>query len=129
MFKIWIAFLRLQIQVKGSVEGQIRALPGFLVIQLMTYILSPGLALFALPAFIRASGFTEISHLIMIGFASIITFIMLRELIVLVLWQYLTISLEADNKEIALILKPFYEAEAILRESEQARVQHMDAIR
>lgn len=116
-------------QVISSVEGQIRALPGFLVIQLMTYVLSPGLALFALPAFIRASGFTEVKHLIMIGIASVIIFIMLRELIVFVLWRYLTISLEADNKEIALILKPFYEAEAILRESEQARVRHMDAIR
>lgn len=63
----------------------------------------------------------------MIGFTGVLIFIMLREVIVFGLWRYLTASLEADHKEMTLVLKPFYQAESILRESEQARVRHMDA--
>ncbi len=115
------------IDVRDVAEGQIRALTGFLVIQLLTYIFSLGIALLVLPGFLTASGFTEVEHLVMIGFAGVLIFIMLRESIVFGLWRYLTISLEADHKEMALVLKPFYQAEAILRESEQARVRHLDA--
>ena len=115
------------IDVKDVAERKIRALIGFLVIQLLTYVLSLGIALLVLPGFLTASGFTEVEHLVIIGFVGVLIFIMLRESIVFGLWRYLTTSLDADHKEMALVLKPFYQAEAILRESEQARVRHMDA--
>jgi|GEM_PF-6651628 len=111
------------IDTKNTAEGQVRALIGFLAIQMVMYVVTLIIAIVVIPMF----GFTQVGHLIMIGIIGTIAFVAMREAIVYVLWRFLTSLLEADSNEIALVLKPFYEAEAILRESEKARVRHMDA--
>ena len=114
------------IDAQHESEGQVRALLGFLTIQILTYIIGFVVAAFGLPAIFTTFGFTQVSHLIMIGIIGIVFFVFLREWIVFSLWRYLARTLEADDQEIALVLKPFYEAEAILKESEKARERHLD---
>lgn len=115
------------IDIKNTAEGQVRALIGFLAIQMLMYVVTLTIAIVVIPYILTIFGFTQVGHLIMISIIGTLTFVALREAIIYALWRFLTDSLEADSNEIALVLKPFYEAEAILRESEKARVRHMDA--
>jgi len=108
-------------------EGQIRALLGFLAVQLTLYVFTFGIAGVALPALFASFGQDGIDSLVLIGILGVGLFIVMREIIVYQLWKFLARFLEADAKEIALVLKPFYEAEAILKESEKARAKYMDA--
>lgn len=115
------------VDVKNTADGQIRALFGFLSIQILTYVVSFGLILFIIPNIFTALDISNVQMLVTLSFIGIIVFIVLREATVFALWQFLTRLLDADHKEIALVLKPFYEAELILRESEKARARHLDA--
>ncbi|MGJ3240390.1 MAG: hypothetical protein ACFE0Q_16905 [Anaerolineae bacterium] len=117
------------IDVQDASEAQIRALLGFLSVQILIYTAALVLVFLSVPALFRFFGFTEVSHLVMIGILNISIFVALREGAIYVLWRGLTQALEADSREIALVIKPFYEAEAILKESEQARARYRDASR
>ncbi|MEM9951601.1 MAG: hypothetical protein AAF846_08385 [Chloroflexota bacterium] len=113
--------------VKNTADGQIRALFGFLTLQIMFYTLIVGLTLWATPSLFGLLDPSKVSDIILFSIISITTFVAVRELILTVIWRMLVKFLSADHKEIALVLKPFYEAEAILRESEKARVRRLDA--
>ncbi|MGB7338245.1 MAG: hypothetical protein WBC91_05070 [Phototrophicaceae bacterium] len=114
------------VDIKNTADGQIRALFGFLTIQILTYVATAGLVIVIIPNVFTVLDVNSVQPLIVLSVIGIIIFIALREAIVFTLWQMLTRLLDADNKEIALVLKPFYEAELILRESEKARARHID---
>lgn len=116
------------IDIENIAEGQVRALIGFLAIQVITYLIASLISIIGLPYIFSIFGFTEVQHLVLIAVIGICVFVLLREWTTYFLWTFLTNSLDADAKEKALVLRPFYEAEAILRESERARARHVDAV-
>lgn len=116
------------IDIANIAEGQVRALIGFLAIQVLTYLLTFLIIALGLPFVFTALGLTEVGHLVLSAFIGIGLFVLIREWTTYSLWTFLTKSLHADANEKALVLKPFYEAESILRESENARLRHMDAV-
>jgi hypothetical protein len=50
-------------------------------------------------------------------------FLALREIIVRSLWRRLVLTYLADENETMLVLKPYYEVEAILKASQAARLR------
>src|SRR5690606_30032050 len=116
------------IDIANIAEGQVRALIGFLTIQVVTYLFAFLIFMLGLPHFFNVWGLDEVGHLVLIAFMGIAFFVVMREWTTYLLWIFLTKSLHADANEKALVLRPFYEAETILRESEKARLRHMDAV-
>ncbi|GAB5490727.1 MAG: hypothetical protein Phog2KO_09420 [Phototrophicaceae bacterium] len=114
------------IDIANIAEGQVRALLGFLAIQVMTYLIAFLISIVGLPYLFNLFGFTGVGHLVLSAVIGIAVFVSMREWTTYLLWSFLTHALEADVDEKNLVLKPFYEAEAILRESQRARLQHMD---
>ncbi len=116
------------IDIANIAEGQVRALIGFLAIQVVTYLFAFLIFMLGLPYFFSLWGLDEVGHLVLIALMGIAFFVVMREWTTYLLWIFLTKSLHADANEKALVLRPFYEAETILRESEKARLRHMDAV-
>lgn len=114
------------IDIADVAEGQVRSLLGFLVIQAVTYLITFLISILGLPYLLSLFGFTGLGYMVLSSFVAIIIFVIIREWTTYFLWTFLTISLEADTIEKDLVLKPFYEAESILRESQRAKMRHMN---
>jgi hypothetical protein len=118
LFGQWIT-----IDLKNQDEARVRAFLGYLALQISVYALSYGLSVLLIPMILGNIGLTGLPVLLGISLFGIAFFLVLRELIVRFLWQQLVKTFLADENEIMLVLKPYYEVEAILKASAAARVR------
>jgi hypothetical protein len=118
LFGQWIT-----IDLKNQDEARVRSFLGYLALQISVYALSYGLSVLLIPMILGNIGLTGLPVLLGISLFGIAFFSVLRELIVRFLWQQLVKTYLADDNEIMLVLKPYYEVEAILRASKAARLR------
>jgi hypothetical protein len=118
LFGQWIT-----IDLKNQDEARVRAFLGYLALQISVYALSYGLSVLLIPTVLGSLGLTGLPVLLGISVFGIAFFLGVREFIVRFLWQRLVETYLADENEIMLVLKPYYEVEAILRASAAARVR------
>jgi hypothetical protein len=118
LFGQWIT-----IDLNNPDEARVRAFLGYLALQLSVYALSYSLSVLLIPSLLGSMGLMGIPVLIGVGLFGIAFFLCLRELIVRFLWQRLVQTYLADENETMLVLKPYYEVEAILKASQTARLR------
>jgi hypothetical protein len=114
------------IDLNNSAEAQIRALLGFLALQFSLYVLIYGIVMVALPKIWVFLGFSGLGMIASIAIIGIGLYILIRELLVKFLWQFLSQSLDADEKEIDLVMQPPHLLDKILKESEARRIRPLD---
>jgi hypothetical protein len=118
LFGQWIT-----IDLKNQDEARVRAFLGYLALQISVYALSYSLSVLLIPMILGNIGLTGLPVLLGISLFGIAFFLGIREFIVRFLWQQLVKTFLADENEIMLVLKPYYEVEAILKASAAARVR------
>jgi hypothetical protein len=118
LFGQWIT-----IDLNNPDEARVRSFLGYLALQLSVYALSYGLTVLLIPSLLGSIGLTGIPVLIGISLFGIVFFLALREIIVRSLWRRLVLTYLADENETMLVLKPYYEVEAILKASQAARLR------
>lgn len=111
------------IDLKNPDEARVRAFLLYLAIQISVYAVSFGFCAVLLPNLLGFLGLVGIPQLLVLSLIGIIFFLALRELIVRFFWKKLIETYLADENEIMLVLKPYYQVEAILKAAQASRLR------
>ena len=93
------------LDVRMPIEAKVRALLGFLTMQVVIYTLSVLVAVWGLPQIFAYIGLGGLWAIAVDALISIAIFLILREALVRRMWQYITRALNAEETDVALVLQ------------------------